>query len=147
MDVLTMEDDNGTKLMQQWLFVSYLNVEAIRCLHAFGQHKANGDKNFIFSFRQPSRVLKTILAVNWLVLVPFFAMWTGCGTVWLRQTLANNPTYFSQGAPPVLVLVWQILSYLGLLMYVLCFGNSCLVELRLIWEESDIRAVETDESV
>jgi len=142
-----MEEDDCMKLMQQWLCVSYLNVEAIRRMHAFGQRRANGDKNFIFSFRQPTAVLKFILGFNWCVLVPFFAVWTAYGTVWLKQTLTAHPEYIYAGAPPILVLVWQVLSYLGLLMYVLCFGNSCLVELRLKWAEQYFRAVETDESV
>lgn len=147
MDFLTMEDDDCMKLMQQWLCVSYVNVEAIRRVHAFGQYRANGDKNFIFSFRQPTLILKMVLGLNWCVLVPFFAVWTGCGTVWLRQTLAQHPEYIFAGAPPLLVVVWQVLSYIGLLMYVLCFGNSCLNELQFILAERTIRAVETEESL
>jgi hypothetical protein len=147
MDFLTMEDDDCMKLMQQWLCVSYLNVEAIRRVHAFGQFRANGDKNFIFSFRQPTLLLKFTVGLNWCVLVPFFAVWTGYGTLWLKQTLAQHPEYIFAGAPPVLVVVWQVLSYLGLFMYVLCFGNSCLNEVRFVWAERSIRAVETDASV
>jgi len=147
LDVIGMEEDNCMKLMQQWLCVSYLNVEFIRRLHAFGQHKANGDKNFIFSFRQPTLILKAVLALNWCVLVPFFTVWTGFGTVWLRQTLAQHPDYFWAGAPAVLVLVWQGISYMGILMYGLCFGNSCLNECRFILAEQNLRAVETDESL
>jgi hypothetical protein len=147
MDVLTMEEDDCMKLMQQWLCLSYLNVEAICRVHAFGQYRANGDKNFIFSFRQPTLPLKMVVGLNWCVLVPFFAVWTGLGTSWLRSTLAQHPEYIYAGAAPVLVIVWQVLSYLGLIMYLLCFGNSCLNELRFTWADRSIRAVQTEESV
>merc|ERR1719316_707224 len=106
MDVFTMDDDDCMKLMQQWLFVSFLIVEAIRRLDAYGQQRANGDKRFIFCFRQPSVVLKTLLALHWFVLVPCFMVWTVFGTVWLGQTVAAHPTYLYEGAPPLLVIIW-----------------------------------------
>merc|ERR1719159_2060716 len=75
-DVLMMESNDCMVSMQKWLLVSYVNVALFRAAHRIGQKHSQAGKKFIFSFRQPSRILQGVVIGIWVFLVPFFAIWT-----------------------------------------------------------------------
>merc|ERR1719421_1839368 len=51
--------------MQKWLLVSYVNVALFRAAHKIGQKHSDAGKKFIFSFRQPTRILKGVVSIIW----------------------------------------------------------------------------------
>jgi hypothetical protein len=146
-DVLLMESADCMVSMQKWLLVSYVNVALFRLAHKIGQKHSNAGKKFIFSFRQPSRILQGVVLSIWVFLVPFFAVWTVLGTFWFCSALNRTDNCTSSLTPTLMVIVWQGLSYLGIMLYGAIFIVSTVIEIRLRTQEQDLRMVETEESV
>merc|ERR1719265_1347218 len=140
-----MESHDCMVSMQKWLLVSYLNVALFRCAHKIGQKYSLAGKKFIFSFRQPNRIMQCVVFCIWAFLVPFFAVWTVLGTSWFCSALNHQEQCTSSLTPTLMVMVWQGLSYLGMLLYGAIFVVSVVVEIRLRTQERDLRLVGTDE--
>lgn len=144
-DVMLMESNDCMVGMQKWLLVSYVNIALFRGAHQVGQKHSNAGKKFIFSFRHASYMLRFVVVFIWVFLVPFFAVWTAVGTSWYRQALNRTDRCTESLPPSLMVMVWQVLSYIGILLYGMIFAVSVTIELRLRKQERDLQMVETDE--
>jgi len=146
-DLLMMESHDCMVSMQKWLLVSYVNVALFRGAHHIGQTHSDAGKKFIFSLRQPSRIMQCVILSLWGFLVPFFAVWTVVGTSWFRNALDHTDQCTASLTPTLMVGVWQGLSYLGIILYGAIFVLSVVVEIRLRNQERDLRLVETEETL
>jgi hypothetical protein len=148
LDVLMMEADDCMISMQRWLVVSYINVALFRAMQKVGQRCSEDGENFIFSFRQKSKVAAFVICVTWLVLVPFFAVWTVLGTLSFQKLFLDSPDCLVQGGVyPQLVVFWQLLSYVWVSVYTVYFCIACAIEYRLRVIERNLRLVESEDSL
>jgi hypothetical protein len=134
--------------MQKWLLVSYANVAVFRLTSHIGKTKSHAGENFIFSFRQRNLASRAVVYFTWLMLAPFFAIWTALGSVWLHQTVRSNPhCSANSNMNPQLIFLWQILSYVWICIYLVYFGIAVVVEYRLRLEEKNLSLIESEESL
>merc|ERR1719281_791647 len=91
LDVVLMPAGDCMMPMQKWLLVSYANVAVFRLTTHIGRTRSHAGENFIFSFRQRNFASRAVVYFTWLMLTPFFAIWTVLGSVWLHQTMRGQP--------------------------------------------------------
>lgn len=146
-DVLLIDAKDCMGPMRGWMVVSYIIVAVFKSIQKLGQKYSHAGENFIFTFRQKSNLALGVVCVIWMLLVPFFAVWTAMGTHWFRKTLAKHPSCMSQGVHPWLVIFWQLLCYIWILIYAVYFGISCVIEKRTRQAELNMRQIETADSI
>jgi len=146
-EVFLMESDDCMSSMQNWLVVSYMSVVLFWVVQKIGRSYSHCGENFMFSFRQKSSVSLLAVCFQWGLLVPFFAVWTVLGSLWFRDAMVQNPTCFSSGTYPWLIMFWQVISYIWLSIYVVYSGIATTIECRLRKAEKNMRLIESDESV
>jgi len=148
MDVVFMPAGDCMMPMQKWLLVSYANVAVFQITTHLGKTQSHAGQNFIFSFRQQNLASRVVVWFTWLMLAPFFMVWTVLGSVWLHRTLQGNPfCSASSNLNPNLLILWQLLSYIWICIYTVYFGIACVVEHRLRQEEKNMSLIETEESL
>merc|ERR1719160_1403427 len=123
LDVIFMDGhDACMSSMQSWLVISYVNVLLFWCLQKVGQRSSHAGENFIISLRQKSLLSASVILFTWGCLVPFFAVWTVLGTMWVTDTLMRHPHCLALGSRSWLVIFWQLLSYIWICIYVIYYG-------------------------
>lgn len=134
--------------MQRWLLVSYANVGVFRLTYHLGKTKSHAGENFIFSFRQRNLTARLVIYFTWSMLVPFFSVWTVLGSVWLHGTVAAHAQCSGDSTMnPMLIFLWQLVSYIWICIYMVYFGVSCVIEHRLRQEEKNMNLIESEESL
>merc|ERR1719401_1434597 len=64
----------------------------------------NGD--FLLNLRQKSTTLKLLMKFTWLVLVPFFTLWSAIGTSWVMEIRNHTPECLPNGAHLWFLVIW-----------------------------------------
>jgi len=130
-----------------WLVVSYIFVVIFRVTHTMGQSSANEGEEFLLNLRQRKAGLRALVKVTWMLVVPFFTIWTAMGSYWLSQVLWYTPECLPMGAHPWFIIFWQALSYLWIIVHIVFGIIAMVLERRIRRAETDQRNVEEDSDV
>lgn len=129
-----------------WLLVSYGLIVTSRLIYIMGTLVSEAESgDFLLNLRQKDRALKMLMSLTWLVLLPFFAFWTALGTVWLRDVRRYTPQCLPNGVHLWFLVVWQILSYLWVLIHCVLGVVAWFLERRLRKTEGDLRQIESED--
>jgi len=146
-DVLLLEADSCLMPMQRWLLVSYISIGVFMGMQTLGKRHSHAEQNFLFSFRQKSKVAQLIVITTWCLLLPFFTVWTILGTHWLREMLNTSVHCASEGAHPQLIFFWQLLSYVWIFIHLVYLGIATVMEYRMRRDERNMRLIESEDSL
>jgi len=121
-----------------WLLVSYAIVLAIRLMPIVGmQFTSDNAGEFLLNLRQKELVPRVMVYVIWLIVLPFFAVWTLLGSWWMRDIMTHTPNCMPTGAHTCFILFFQALSYLWILIHAALGCMAWLLERRLRKAETD----------
>lgn len=129
-----------------WLLVSYLFVIIFRVTHSLGQSNST-DEEFLLNLRQRKAIPRALVKITWMLVVPFFTVWTATGSYWLRQVLSHTPKCLPMGAHPWFIIFWQVLSYLWIIVHIVFGIIATVLERRIRRAENDVRSIEQDHDV
>lgn len=150
LDIMYHETEFGQcqRPIHVWLVVSYLSLVGLRVPHYLRRFYADMDDiTDLGSSSSPWKGMsKTCLMVVWFALLPFFTVWTVVGSFWLQEVLEHTPTCLPVGSDPRFIIFWQVVCYVWIVIYVVCVMIALALKRRQGLAESDIRAVETDDT-
>lgn len=141
--------DTCAKPVNVWLLGSYLLVVVSRCIYVVGSlTQTNAQtEDFLLNLRQKSRLLRYLVKFTWLALMPFFSFWTVLGTTWLHAVRKHTPECLPSGNHLWFLVVWQVLSYLWILIHASLGLMACFLERSVQKAESDLQQIEDAESL
>lgn len=130
-----------------WLLGSYLLVVVSRCIYVVGSLKQPNvyPEDFLLNLRQRSSLLRYLVKFTWLALMPAFSLWTFIGTAWLHDVRNSTPTCLPSGSHLWFLVVWQVLSYLWILIHGSLGFMAWFLERRVKKAESDLQQIEDDD--
>jgi len=135
---------NCQRPLHKWLLVSYLLVICSRLIYIAGtvisMHDTGGD--FLLNLRQKSTTLRMLTSFTWLVIMPFFTVWSMVGTAWLWQARTSTPQCLPSGMHLWFFMIWQVLSYAWIMVHCSLGAVAWFLERRLRKHESDLRQIE-----
>lgn len=136
--------------IHRWLVVSFACIVCFRLMHVAGSRcarsgleEATGE--FLLNLRPKGVLAKVLLALNWLVVLPFFAAWTLLGTFWLRDISSYTPTCAPVDTYLWFAVFWVALSYAWLFVQAMLCGLACLLEYRVWSAQRHLEAIEDDD--
>lgn len=133
-----------SKPIHMWLLVSYALIVVSRLVYIMGQLISAAESgDFLLNLRQKNKWLKALMSFTWLVILPFFTLWTGVGTIWLRDVRTNTPHCLPNGVHLWFLVVWQVLSYIWVAIHCFLGGVAWFLENRLRKTEGDLRQIES----
>lgn len=136
--------------IHRWLVVNYACLFVFRLIHVVGSHllsdgAADLAVDFLLNLRPKGRASKALVAFNWLVVTPFFVVWTLVGTRWLHEVATLTPTCVPSDTYLWFATFWVALSYVWLLVQLSLCGVACFLEWKVMRVEQDLRAIEDDD--
>eukprot|EP00933_Yihiella_yeosuensis_P071446 TRINITY_DN7964_c0_g2_i1.p1 TRINITY_DN7964_c0_g2~~TRINITY_DN7964_c0_g2_i1.p1 ORF type:complete len:330 (+),score=43.46 TRINITY_DN7964_c0_g2_i1:114-992(+) len=136
--------------IHQWLLVSYGLVVMSRMVHVAGvfMSRTDGEQqgqeghDFMLDLRAKSSSVKLLSSVMWLVIVPLFAAWSVVGSYWIWDIRTSTPECLPGGAHLWFLCIWQLLSYLWIIIHGGLGVVAWYLERRLRTAEGDLRQLE-----
>eukprot|EP00933_Yihiella_yeosuensis_P071443 TRINITY_DN7964_c0_g1_i1.p1 TRINITY_DN7964_c0_g1~~TRINITY_DN7964_c0_g1_i1.p1 ORF type:complete len:342 (+),score=36.18 TRINITY_DN7964_c0_g1_i1:105-1028(+) len=126
-----------------WLLGSYTLVVISRLVHMTGKFMSRSDAHdFMLDLRQKNAALRVLMSLTWLGIVPLFTFWTGLGTKWIWDVQTGTPDCLPGGAHLWFLYIWQVLSYLWVVMHGGLGAVAWYLERRLRSAEGDLRQLE-----
>jgi len=129
--------------IHKWLLVSYGLIVVSRLIYIAGtlfSIRESGD--FLLNLRQKSAGLRILSSLTWLILVPFFTFWSALGTHWIAEIRANTPECLPTGVHLWFLVVWQILSYMWIMIHCGLGAVAWFLEYRLRNAEGNLQQIE-----
>lgn len=128
--------------IHKWLMGSYVLVILSRLVYVAGMSlRRPGSDSFLLDLRQKDAA-KTLMSVTWTVIMPAFAAWSVLGTCWIWAVQKETPQCLPSGAQVCFLVIWQVLSYLWVLIHCGLGAVAWLLERRLRRAEGDLRELE-----
>jgi hypothetical protein len=103
--------------------------------------------DFLIDLRQKRLVPKVMAAFTWLLVLPFFVIWTVVGTAWLYDVVTYTPTCVPSTTHLWFSSLWLVLSYVWIFVHAALGIVAWALERRVRRAETDLRALEDDETV
>lgn len=129
--------------IQQWLLVSYSSMVAFRLSHYAGQYSSSDGEDFLLYFRQRSLPPKFLLYFTWILLLPFFVVWTTLGTYWFVDIWKKTPDCLPDDTHRWFIIFWQLLCYVWMMIYFVFIAMAFAFERRVSRAEENLRSIET----
>lgn len=133
-----------SKPIHMWLLLSYLLVVISRLVHVTAAASENSS-DFMLDMRPKSTTLRLLMSVMWLVIVPSFTAWTVLGTSWIWDISTQTPDCLPGGAHLWFLGIWQVLSYVWILVHTCLAAVAWFLERKLRTSEGDLRQLEDDD--
>lgn len=130
-----------------WLLISYGFVVVFRITHNLGQHQSGEGEDFLLNLRQQKTLPRLLVQLTWLLVLPFFTIWTGLGSFWLREVLNHTPECLPMGAHPWFIIFWQGLSYLWIIVHAMFGFIAMILERRIQRAEENVRQIEDEDTI
>mmetsp|Transcript_110476 Transcript_110476/g.236070 ORF Transcript_110476/g.236070 Transcript_110476/m.236070 type:complete len:290 (+) Transcript_110476:152-1021(+) len=134
--------------VHQWLLGSYVIVMLSRLVYLAGSMLATTAEagDFLLDLRPKGSGLRLLSSLTWLVIVPFFALWSLIGTSWIWDVRRYSPQCLPSGVHLWFLIIWQVLSYLWILIHCGLGVAAWLLERRLRNAEGDLQQIEALDS-
>jgi hypothetical protein len=134
--------------VNRWLLVSYFLIIAFRLSHIFGSmHAADESGDFLLNLRHKDTLPQVLMSLTWLLVLPFFAIWTAVGTYWLWESKRLSAQCLPEGVPLYFIIIWQVLSYAWLIIHLTLGGVAWVLENRVRKAEENLRAIEDPDTI
>jgi E3 ubiquitin-protein ligase SIS3 len=134
--------------VQRWLLVSYVFILAFRLTHVLGSSQmAAGSGDFLLNLRHKDTLPRLLMSITWLLVLPFFAVWTGIGTFWLYDSKRLDGRCLPMGMPLCFIITWQALSYAWILIHATLGGIAWVLERRIRKTEASLREMEDPDTL
>jgi len=134
--------------VQRWLLVSYVFILLFRLTHVLGSMKmAEGSGDFLLNLRHKDTLPRLLMSITWLLVLPFFAVWTGIGTFWLYDSKRLDGRCLPMGMPLCFIITWQALSYAWILIHATLGGIAWVLERRIRKTEASLREMEDPDTL
>lgn len=129
--------------IHKWLLGSYGLITLSRLVYVAGSLAASGQEgDFLLNLREKSPALRALMSVMWLVILPTFTLWSFIGTAWIWDVRHKTPQCLQSGVHMWFLIVWQVLSYLWILIHLGLGGVAWYLERRVRCVEGDLRQLE-----
>lgn len=129
--------------IHKWLLVSYALIVASRLVYIAGSLISTTESgDFLLNLRQKSAFVRFLMSFTWLVLVPFFTVWSAIGTSWILEVRRHTPQCLPNGVHLWFLVVWQVLGYLWIAIHCGLGAVAWFLERRLRRAEVDLRQIE-----
>jgi len=129
--------------IHKWLLVSYALIVASRLVYVAGSLTSTAESgDFLLNLRQKSAVVRFLMSVTWLVIVPFFTVWSAVGTWWILDVRRHTPKCLPSGVHVWFLVIWQVLGYLWILIHCGLGIMAWFLEHRLRNAETDLQQIE-----
>lgn len=150
--------DTCQRPIHRWLLVSYACMATLRLLHLAGawltarQSSAQSDTErpdvnsaaaveFLVNFRQKGKASGIIAAFSWLLVLPFFVIWTLVGTAWLYDVCTSTPECVPSTTHLYFTGLWIGLCYTWIFVQSSLGGVAYMLERRVRRAETNLREV------
>jgi len=132
--------------IHKWLLVSYALIVFSRLVYIIGSTMSVGESgDFLLNLRQKGPALQILMTLTWLVIVPFFTFWSALGTHWIIEVRRYSPECLPNGVHLWFLIVWQVMSYLWIIIHCGLGGVAWFLERRLRNVEGDLLQIEDDD--
>lgn len=134
--------------LHKWLLGSYALVVMSRLVYIAGNCLATqpeGASDFLLDLRHKDTLLKTLMSITWLVIVPAFTFWSAVGTKWIWDVRRFTPECLPSTGHLWFLVVWQVLSYMWILIHGGLGVVAWILERRIRRAEGDLRQLEDPE--
>lgn len=123
--------------------MSYALIVASRLVYVAGSLTSTAESgDFLLNLRQKSAVVRFLMSVTWLVIVPFFTVWSAVGTWWILDVRRHTPKCLPSGVHVWFLVIWQVLGYLWILIHCGLGIMAWFLEHRLRNAETDLQQIE-----
>jgi len=133
--------------IHHWLLASYLIMLTMRAASVVSSRWTSTHAGFFLLNLRQGGHKQTLVNFMWFVITPLFSLWTMLGTYWIFVVMSRAPDTMPGGMHSIILVVWQVMSYLWFGMY----GYVGLVAWRfercLRSAESDLRSLEDGETI
>jgi len=137
--------------VDKWLAVSYILILVFRLVHILGSSSSptgSSNEDFLLNLRQKDVLPRLLMSLTWLLMLPFFAVWTGLGTYWLWESKRLSSECLPIGSMPLcFIILWLVLSYGWMIIHFVLASVAWVLERRLRRTEANLRAVEDSDTV
>jgi len=138
---------NCPRPIHHWLLASYFMMLIMRAVYVVPSMWSSTSPAFcLLSLRQGGRK-QAMASFVWLFVVPLFSFWTMWGTYMIYKVMSEAPEKLPGGMHCIIMVVWQIMSYLWFLMYGYVGAAAWFIERCLRDAERDLRSLEDGETV
>lgn len=129
--------------IHKWLLVSYGLIVASRVVYVGGTILATQDSgDFLLNLRPKETTMRVLMSLTWLVILPFFTIWTVLGTSWLSDIHHFTPHCLPNGVHLWFLAIWQLLSYFWIIIHCGLGIVAWFLERKVRKAEGDLRQIE-----
>mmetsp|Transcript_23995 Transcript_23995/g.68741 ORF Transcript_23995/g.68741 Transcript_23995/m.68741 type:complete len:280 (-) Transcript_23995:134-973(-) len=129
--------------VHKWLLVSYGLIVASRIVYIIGSLSTAVEAgDFLLNLRQKNSLVRFLNSFTWLILVPFFTVWSAIGTTWIVEVRQHTPECLPNGVHLWFLVIWQALGYLWIVIHCGLGVMAWLLEKRLRNAEVDLQQIE-----
>lgn len=126
-----------------WLLVSYGLIVVSRLVYVAGSVFSTAQEGeFLLNLREKSPTLRLLISLTWLVILPSFAVWSAVGTAWIWDVRRHTPQCLQDGVHLWFLVIWQVLSYLWIIIHCGLGALAWFLERRVQRVEGDLRQLE-----
>jgi len=134
--------------IHQWLFGSFALVITFRLTHLLGMKTTTvGADDFLLDMRQKDTLPRILASFTWLIILPFFVLWTLVGTMWLYHTVLETPACVPTSTHLWFSIFWLALCYVWILIHLALGAVAWMLERRVRRAEVDLRQIEDSDVV
>lgn len=134
------------KPIHKWLLVSYAFIVISRMVYIIGSIFSTDESgDFLLNLRHKSPALQYLMSFMWMVLVPSFIGWSVLGTHWISEIQLYTPECLPSGVHLWFLVIWQMLSYVWIIIHCGLAVVAWFLESRLRNAEGDLQQIEDED--